>query len=198
VTAARLITVGHVTHDRYGDDIVAGGCAFYAARTQAALGADVHLITAVGADFACDDALAGLTVDVTRGGLTTLFTNLYPAGALRVQRIEATAPPVAPPARLPDAALVHLAPVLQEVDLAAWVAAAGDRPVAIAVQGWIKDRGPGETVVQTRGRSTARCWRGSRSRRAARSTWSISAICSIGCAATCRSSRSPTASAAAT
>ena len=33
--------------------------------------------------------------------------------------------------------------------LAAWVAAAGDRPVAIAVQGWIKDRGPGETVVQT-------------------------------------------------
>lgn len=149
MTAARLITVGHVTHDRYGDDIVAGGCAFYAARTQAALGADVHLITAVGADFACDDALAGLTIDVTRGGLTTLFTNLYPAGALRVQRIEATAPPIAPPPRLPDAALVHLAPVLQEVDLAAWVAAAGDRPVAIAVQGWIKDRGPGETVVQT-------------------------------------------------
>lgn len=149
MTAARLITVGHVTHDRYGDDIVAGGCAFYAARTQAALGADVHLVTAVGDDFACDDALAGLTVDVTRGGLTTLFTNLYPAGALRVQRIEATAPMVAPPARLPDAALVHLAPVLQEIDLAAWLAAAGTRPVAIAVQGWIKDRGPGETVVQT-------------------------------------------------
>jgi hypothetical protein len=94
VTAARLITVGHVTHDRYGDDIVAGGCAFYAARTQAALGADVHLVTAVGDDFACDDALAGLTVDVTRGGVTTLFTNLYPEGSLRVQRIEAMAPMV--------------------------------------------------------------------------------------------------------
>jgi len=149
VSTPRIVIVGHVTHDRYGDDIVAGGCAFFGARTQAALGADVHLYTAVGDDFERDDAFAGLTVTVARGGQTTLFTNLYPAGSIRMQRIEAMAPPVAPPARLPDAALVHLAPVIQDVDLAAWLDTAGDRPVAIAVQGWIKDRGPGDTVVQT-------------------------------------------------
>ena len=145
----RIVIAGHVTHDRYGAELVPGGCAFYGALTQRGLGAEVHLVTAVGADFACDDALAGLTVDATRAGQTTLFTNLYPEGGLRVQRIEATAPPVAPPRRLPDAALVHLAPVLQELDLAAWLDACAGRPVAIAVQGWIKDRGPGETVVQT-------------------------------------------------
>lgn len=149
MTAARIITVGHVTHDRYGDDIVPGGCAFYGALTQHGLGAAVHLVTAVGDDFACDDALAGLSCDVQRGGVTTLFTNLYPEGSIRVQRIEAMAPPVRPPAVLPDAALVHLAPVMQDVELAAWLDAAGPRPVALAVQGWIKDRGPNETVVQT-------------------------------------------------
>jgi 1D-myo-inositol 3-kinase len=149
VTAPRIVVVGHVTHDRYGDDIVPGGCAFYAARTQRALGAEVHLVTTVGTNFACEDAFAGLAVDVTRAGATTLFTNLYPPGGIRVQRIEAMAPPVAPPAELPEAALVHLAPVMQDVDLATWLAAAGGRPVAIAIQGWIKDRGPGETVVQT-------------------------------------------------
>lgn len=145
----RVVIVGHVTHDRYGDDIVPGGSAFYGARTQRALGADVHLVTTVGADFACEEAFADLSVDVTRAGTTTLFTNLYPEGSIRVQRIEAMAPPVAPPPRLPDAALVHLAPVMQDVDLAAWLDAAGGRPVAIAIQGWIKDRGPGQTVVQT-------------------------------------------------
>ncbi|MEZ4403228.1 MAG: PfkB family carbohydrate kinase [Kofleriaceae bacterium] len=149
MSATQIVIVGHVTHDRYGDDLVAGGCAFYGAHTQRALGADVHLVTAVGDDFACDAALAGLTVDVTRGGATTLFTNLYPAGGLRVQRIEAMAPPVAPPAVVPPGALVHLAPVMQELDLAAWLDACAGRPVAIAIQGWIKDRGPAETVVQT-------------------------------------------------
>lgn len=149
MSATRVITVGHVTHDRYGDDIVAGGCAYYGALTQRALGAEVHLVTTVGLDFACDAALAGLSLDVTRAGATTLFTNLYPPGGIRVQRIEAMAPPVAPPAHLPDAALIHLAPVMQDVDLASWLDAAGGRPVALAVQGWIKDRGPSETVVQT-------------------------------------------------
>ncbi|MBK9034183.1 MAG: sugar kinase [Myxococcales bacterium] len=149
MSATQIVIAGHVTHDRYGAEIVPGGCAFYGARTQAALGADVHLVTAVGADFACEDAFAGLTATVARGGVTTLFTNLYPEGALRVQRIEATAPAVAPPPRLPDGALVHLAPVLQELDLAAWLDACAGHQVAIAIQGWIKDRGPGEAVVQT-------------------------------------------------
>ena len=35
-----------------------------------------------------------------RGGRTTLFTNLYPADGPRVQRVEARAPVVEPPAEL--------------------------------------------------------------------------------------------------
>ena len=149
MSAVRVLVAGHVTHDRYGDAIVPGGCAFYGALTHRALGAEVQLVTAVGADFACDDALTGLDAQVTRAGRTTLFTNTYPPGGVRVQRIEATAPRVEPPATVPAVALVHLAPVMQELDLAAWLAAARGRRVAIGIQGWIKDRGPEETVVQT-------------------------------------------------
>ena len=32
------LCVGHVTHDRYGDDILPGGCAFYGAKALSALG----------------------------------------------------------------------------------------------------------------------------------------------------------------
>jgi len=70
---ATVISVGHVTHDRYGDAIVAGGCAYFGARVQHALGARVRLVTTVGEDFACADAFDGLEVQVRRAGKTTLF-----------------------------------------------------------------------------------------------------------------------------
>ena len=146
----RIAIAGHVTHDRYGDAIVAGGCAYYGAWTHRGLSAKVRLHTTVGLDFACDDALAGFDTVVERAGKTTLFTNTYPEGGIRIQRIEAMAPKVRPPQRIEGVDLVHLAPVMQDVDLAAWLAAAPDGlPVALAIQGWIKDTGPNETVVQT-------------------------------------------------
>lgn len=153
----RVVVAGHVTHDRYGADLVPGGCAFYGARTHAGLGAEVHLATAVGVDFACGEAFAALTASVHRAGRTTLFTNTYPEGGLRVQRIEAQAPPV--PATVPAAwrecDLLHLAPVMGEIDLVAWKTATRARLVGIGVQGWIKQAGPGETVVQVPWRVTA-------------------------------------------
>ena len=45
------VTVGQVTHDRYGDRIVPGGCAFFGARTFQGLGAVSRLLTTVGEDF---------------------------------------------------------------------------------------------------------------------------------------------------
>jgi sugar/nucleoside kinase (ribokinase family) len=146
-----VVSVGHVTHDRYGERLVPGGCAYFGARTQHALGARVRLVTTVGEDFACPEAWDGFEAVVRRAGRTTVFTNHYPQGGPRVQRIEAEAPAVDPsslPAAWREASLLHLAPVMGEVDLAAWKGAVRARVVGISVQGWIKRAGPAQSVVQ--------------------------------------------------
>jgi len=143
-----VLVVGHVTHDRYGPELVAGGSAYYGALTHRGLGADVRLATAVGDDFACDPALAGLACHARRAGTTTSFANDY-RGDRRVQRTEGQAPAIRA-ADLPPGwrrcDLLHLAPVMGEVDLGAWIGAVDARLVGIAIQGWIK-RAAGRAVV---------------------------------------------------
>jgi sugar/nucleoside kinase (ribokinase family) len=148
-----VVIAGHVTHDRYGDELVAGGCAFYGAHVHAGLGAQVRLVAGVGEDFACDHALTGIARRMRRAGRTTRFTNRYPAGGPRVQQIEAQAPAVTPelvPAAWQGADLLHLAPVMEEIDLAAWVKGTRARFVGIGLQGWVKTAGAGGAVVQRR------------------------------------------------
>lgn len=146
-----VVIAGHVTHDRYDEDLVAGGCAFYGAHVHAGLGAHVRLVAGVGEDFACDHALTGIERRVRRAGQTTRFTNRYPAGGPRVQQIDAQAPALSPelvPAAWQGADLLHLAPVMEEIDLVAWVRGTRARFVGIGLQGWVKTAGPGSTVVQ--------------------------------------------------
>ena len=64
------LAVGHITHDRFGDQILPGGCAYYASRTWQALGARSRLVAVVGEDFACQDALSGLDAQIARRGRT--------------------------------------------------------------------------------------------------------------------------------
>lgn len=133
------VAVGHVTHDRCGDGLVPGGSAWYAARAWRAAGVAPRMVTAVGEDFVHDAALEGLGAEVQRGGRTTVFSNVYPAdGGVRVQTAEAVAPEVRVPAGF-EAELLLLAPVLGEVSVVAWRAAAARVRVA-GLQGWIKRR----------------------------------------------------------
>ena len=147
-----VVIAGHVTHDRYGSETLAGGSAYYGAHTHRALGADIRLVTAVGDDFACPTALDGIVAQVQRGGVTTTFTNDY-RGDLRVQRLDGLAAPVRAvdlPERWRRCDLLHLAPVIGEVDLSRWIQLGRARLVAIGVQGWIKQPGPHGTVVTRR------------------------------------------------
>ena len=141
-----VLVVGHTTHDRYGERLVAGGCAYYGARVYAGLGADVHLATLVGEDFACEDELEGIRRSVVRYGDTTLFKNLYPEDAPRLQLLEEWAPMMTPAMfeeSVLSADVVHLAPVLGEIDLVEWKEAVDAEMLAISVQGWIKAPDPG-------------------------------------------------------
>lgn len=135
----KLVVAGHVTHDRRGDAIVPGGSAWYAARAWRAAGETPSMVSCVGDDFLHDAALEGLGAIVRRGGETTLFTNLYPPdGGRRIQRAEAVAPAVLPPAGL-SADLLLLAPVLGEVPIDAWRATPAGT-LAVGLQGWLKRR----------------------------------------------------------
>ncbi|MFB6350388.1 MAG: PfkB family carbohydrate kinase [Bradymonadaceae bacterium] len=136
-----MLIVGHTTHDRYGDDIRAGGCAYYGAKVYDALGADLHLATLVGEDFQCDRELEGLDKTVRRHGETTFFANLYPQRGPRLQLVAAWAPMMRPEMfdeALLDDEVVHLAPVLGQLDLVEWKEAVDPEFLAINVQGWIK------------------------------------------------------------
>ncbi len=139
------LIVGQTTHDRYDDAYVAGGCAYYGARVYDALGAEVHLATLVGEEFACDDELEGLEKTVVREGETTLFANVYPRRGPRLQLLANRAPAMHPEMfdeELLSDAVVHLAPVLGELDLVEWTEAVDAEMLAINVQGWIKEPDP--------------------------------------------------------
>ena len=133
-----FVAVGHVTHDLYGDDYVAGGCAFYGARVAQALGARTGLVSVVGRDFSRSAELVGLELASEHAGDTTIFINTYGEHGVRVQRVRAQAPAVTPSLLPPgwgSAPVVFLAPVMGEVDLAAWRRAVSPRVLGIGVQG---------------------------------------------------------------
>jgi len=152
VPGRTVLLAGHVTLDRAALGMTPGGSAYYAARTYLGLGARVCVCTAAGSDFP-RDALAGTLADVAPAERTTRFANTYSPDGERTQLVEATAPPLLPerlPAawRAPD--LLHLAPVLAEVDMQAWRRAALPRFCAVGVQGWVRAVAPGGVVEQPR------------------------------------------------
>jgi sugar/nucleoside kinase (ribokinase family) len=136
----RSLLVGHVCLDRFGPDRLPGGSAYYGGRAARALGADVRVFTAAGADFPAD-ALGGLEAHVVPALRTTSFTNLRGRDGVRRQRVEAVAPALdvsTLPAAWADTDVLHLAPLVGEVDLAAWRAAVRARFLGIQVQGWVR------------------------------------------------------------
>ncbi len=144
------VVVGQVTHDRYGPDIVPGGCAYYGARTLHAMGARVSLATAVGGDFACEASLTELDVRTAVGEKTTVFLNSYPDDGPRVQWVESVAPTIEPEmakkwVAAPD--ILFIAPVFGEMSLRGWAEAVNARIVGVGLQGFLKMKGlPHDTV----------------------------------------------------
>jgi hypothetical protein len=135
------LSAGHVTHDRYGGVVRAGGSAFYGARVLRELGARSRVATVVGEDFAVDGELRGLEVHRKTAGHTTAFENDYSPGEPRQQWVHAVAPPVTHdlvPKEWPRPDVLFLAPVCGEIDLGAWVVAAEARVIGLGLQGLLK------------------------------------------------------------
>jgi sugar/nucleoside kinase (ribokinase family) len=150
MAAPEFLAIGHVTLDRFGDEIRPGGGALYSAITAHRLGRVAAILTSHGADFPLEIVPPAIEVVTLEAPTTTVFEYQETEGP-RVMRVTATASPLTDgdlPEDWREAPLVLLAPVIQEVDVAL-ADAFGDGTVAAAVQGWLRtldDEGGVEAV----------------------------------------------------
>ncbi len=150
MSAPDFVAVGHVTLDRFGDIVRAGGAALYAAVTAHRLGLSVGILTSHGDDFPLDALPPQIEVVSVPAPRTTSFEH-GDDGGQRTLRVTAAARPLGiadVPEDWRDAPIVLLAPVLNEVDpLLATVF--GDASLGAAAQGWLRGVGRDGVVTPT-------------------------------------------------
>jgi sugar/nucleoside kinase (ribokinase family) len=148
--APTVVLCGNVTLDRTPAGLAPGGPAYYAGQAWRALGAEVRVLTATANDFP-PEALGGIETRVVRSTSTTVFQNRYGADGARTQRVEAQASPLSPsnlPASWIRPDVLHVVPVLSEVDPAAFRTALQPRLTGLCAQGLVRVVGPDGTVTQ--------------------------------------------------
>jgi 1D-myo-inositol 3-kinase len=151
VPAPDFVAVGHVTLDRFGDEVRPGGAALYAAVTADRLGLSAGILTSHADDFPLDLVPPRIEVVSVPAPETTVFEHAH-AGGDRVLRVTSVAGALGE-AHVPDdwrdAGLVLLAPVMNEVD-ARVASVFADASVAAEAQGWLRGLGQDGAVRTVR------------------------------------------------
>jgi len=132
------LIIGHVTQDITPNGVVIGGTASYSALTARALGMRVGIVTA------CDSCISSQELDlIPVAGLhsqdTTTFENISTPNG-RIQRLHHRAPGLdlsLVPDHWRNPAIVHLAPVANEVD-PGLVRAFPNSLIGLTPQGWMR------------------------------------------------------------
>jgi sugar/nucleoside kinase (ribokinase family) len=149
--APEFIAIGHVTLDRFGDEVRPGGSALYAAITADRLGLSAGILTSHADDFPLDVVPPRIEVVSVPAASTTVFEHER-VGDNRVMRVTSVAGALSEadvPDDWRDADLVLLAPVVNEVDPRI-AAVFGDASVAAGAQGWLRGLGPDGAVRAVR------------------------------------------------
>jgi 1D-myo-inositol 3-kinase len=139
VSAPEFVAIGHVTLDRFGDEVRPGGAALYSAVTAHRLGLSAGILTSHAADYPLEAIPSRIEVVTLEAPATTVFEYDAVSGD-RQQKLVSTARPLAVrdlPDDWRDAPLALLAPVAQEVDLRL-SASFENGSVGAAVQGWLR------------------------------------------------------------
>ena len=139
MSAPEFVAIGHVTLDRFGDEMRPGGAALYSAVTAHRLGLSAGILTSHAADYPLEAIPSRIEVVTLEAPATTVFDYDAVSGD-RQQTLVSTARPLAVrdlPDDWRDAPLALLAPVAQEVDLRL-SASFEDGSVGAAVQGWLR------------------------------------------------------------
>ncbi len=133
------LVIGHITKDLLAEGFTVGGTAMYAAITARRLGKRVAIVTSAAADLVLPPIFDGIQIARALSPVTTTFRNIYVDGT-RQQYVTAVADPIQPqaiPAGWRQAPLVHLGPLVGEVDEALVHQFAGSRVIATP-QGWFR------------------------------------------------------------
>ena len=149
MSALDFVAIGHVTLDRFGDEVRPGGAALYAAVTADRLGLSAGILTSHADDFPLELIPSRIEVVSVPAPATTVFEH-HVTDDEREMRVLSAAAPLGEadmPEDWRDAGLVLLAPVINEVD-ARLAAAFGDASVAAEAQGWLRGLGR-DGVVRT-------------------------------------------------
>jgi 1D-myo-inositol 3-kinase len=149
----RLLSVGHVSHDRAPGGRVVGGSVAYGSLTATRLGWQAGILTSAGPDFDPARELPGVAVFVQPAAATTAFVNEYAADGTRTQTVTSRADPIrfdalADDWRAPDAVL--LGPLVGELAGVAATAFEAECVGAIA-QGYVR-------AIDAEGRVSACEW----------------------------------------
>ena len=140
VPAPEFVAIGHVTLDRFGDEVRPGGAALYSAITADRLGLSAGILTSHADDFPLELLPPRIEIVSVSAPTTTVFEHTMADDGERAMRVTSLARPLTEadvPDDWRDADLVLLAPVLNEVD-ARIAAAFADASVAAGVQGWLR------------------------------------------------------------
>jgi sugar/nucleoside kinase (ribokinase family) len=135
------VVVGNVVEDRAAGGWTPGGPSLYSARTAAALGVGVTLVTCLPPDFT-RDALCGLDITAVRSALAPRYANAYAPDGSRSQQLLAPGEDIAALPDLSGADAVILAPAYHELDALLERPASLAQPAgclfAIALQGLLR------------------------------------------------------------
>lgn len=133
------LVIGHICYDLIPGGRVMGGSAAYASSVAHTLGCRSAVLTSAAAADPWQYELPEISVAQVTSPATTCFENIYEGGA-RVQFIHSVAGSLAPahvPAGWQRAAVVHLAPIANEVD-PALIGAFSNSLVGLSPQGWMR------------------------------------------------------------
>jgi len=132
------LLIGHITKDIIPDGYTLGGTATYSALTAAALGLRVGVVTSYGDDLVVPEH-PGIQVAAIQAETTTTFKNIYtPSGRIQYVHNHATQLELsAVPEIWRNAPIVHLGPIMEEVD-PKLARAFPNSLVGVTPQGWMR------------------------------------------------------------
>jgi sugar/nucleoside kinase (ribokinase family) len=149
MSAPEFVAIGHVTLDRFGDEVRPGGAALYSAVTAHRLGLSAGILTSHAGDFPLDAIPSRIEVVSLEAPANTVFEYEAAASGERRQKLTSTARALAVrdlPEDWRGAPLALLAPVAQEVD-PRLAASFDDGSVGAAAQGWLRAMDEKQQIV---------------------------------------------------
>ncbi len=146
------LLIGHITCDLLPDGEIVGGTVAYSGRVAKALGYKTAVLTSCHPSYHGLSALDGMEVEVIPSENTSTFENVYTTNG-RIQTLHHVAKKITAadvPVKWPDPAIVHLAPLTNEVDPAI-IRQFPNSIIGLTPQGWMRQ-------WDENGRITAKPW----------------------------------------